>query len=292
MNSLIRHKGWTWGFRTTILLYFVVLIVLPILGVYYNSFSLGIGSFVESIMDPIAWKSVILTLKLAVIATLINVLLGTMIAWVLIRYKFPGKALLNSLVDLPFALPTAVGGLMILLLLGPGSLIGGLAESLGFEIVFHQPAIVIAMVFVTFPFVIRAVQPLLEELDASEEEAAYTMGAKPSRVFLQVILPSMTPGMIGGGMLAFSRALAEFGAVVLVAGNIPGRTLVSSVFIFGEVESDNPVGAAAVSIILLTLSFLILWLISLLQMRGEDHEKTLDYTDVSRILPADCRATG
>lgn len=268
MNSLMRHRGWIWGFRTTILLYFVVLIVLPILGVYYNSFSLGFGAFTESISDPIAWKSVLLTLKLAVIATLINVLLGTMIAWVLIRYKFPGKALLNSLVDLPFALPTAVGGLMILLLLGPGSLIGGLAESLGLEIVFHQPAIVIAMVFVTFPFVIRAVQPLLEELDASEEEAAYTMGAKPSRVFLQVILPSMLPGMIGGGMLAFSRALAEFGAVVLVAGNIPGRTLVSSVFIFGEVESDNPVGAAAVSIILLTLSFLILWLISVLQMRG------------------------
>jgi sulfate transport system permease protein len=157
---------------------------------------------------------------------------------------------------------------MILLLLGPGSLIGGFAEALGLEIVFHQPAIVIAMVFVTFPFVIRAVQPLLEELDASEEEAAYTMGAKRSRVFLQVILPSMAPGMIGGGMLAFSRALAEFGAVVLVAGNIPGRTLVSSVFIFGEVESDNPVGAASVSIILLTLSFLILWLISVLQMRG------------------------
>lgn len=268
MNSLIRHKGWTWGFRSTVVLYFVILIVLPILGVYYNSFSSGLGSFTESVSDPIAWKSVLLTLKLAVIAALTNVLLGTMIAWVLIRYKFRGRALLNSLVDLPFALPTAVGGLMILLLLGPGSLIGGLAESLGFTIVFHQPAIVIAMVFVTFPFVIRAVQPLLEELDASEEEAAYTMGAKPSRVFFQVILPSMAHGMIGGGMLAFSRALAEFGAVVLVAGNIPGRTLVSSVFIFGEVESDNPAGAAAVSIILLTLSFLILWLISLMQMRG------------------------
>ncbi|MNP47177.1 Sulfate transport system permease protein CysW [compost metagenome] len=157
---------------------------------------------------------------------------------------------------------------MILLLLGPGSLIGKAAEALGFEIVFHQPAIVIAMVFVTFPFVIRAVQPLLEELDPSEEEAAYTMGAKGARVFWQVILPSMAPGMISGGMLAFSRALAEFGAVVLVAGNIPGRTLVSSVFIFGEVESDNPVSAAAVSVILLTLSFLILWLINMLQMRG------------------------
>ncbi|WP_339317031.1 sulfate ABC transporter permease subunit CysT [Paenibacillus sp. FSL R10-2734] len=268
MNSLLRHKGWTWGFRTTILLYFVVLIVLPILGVYYNSFTLGFGNFVESISDPIAWKSVLLTLKLAIIATLINVLLGTMIAWVLIRYQFIGKALLNSLVDLPFALPTAVGGLMILLLLGPGSLIGKAAEALGFEIVFHQPAIVIAMVFVTFPFVIRAVQPLLEELDPSEEEAAYTMGAKGARVFWHVILPSMAPGMISGGMLAFSRALAEFGAVVLVAGNIPGRTLVSSVFIFGEVESDNPVSAAAVSVILLTLSFLILWLINMLQMRG------------------------
>ncbi|WP_042198353.1 sulfate ABC transporter permease subunit CysT [Paenibacillus camerounensis] len=268
MNSLLRHKGWTWGFRTTILLYFVVLIVLPILGVYYNSFSLGFSTFIEAVSDPIAWKSVLLTLKLAVIATVINVLLGTMIAWVLIRYRFPGKALLNSLVDLPFALPTAVGGLMILLLLGPGSLIGRLAERLGFEIVFHQPAIVIAMIFVTFPFVIRAVQPLLEELDPSEEEAAYTMGARSSRVFRRVILPSMAPGMISGGMLAFSRALAEFGAVVLVAGNIPGRTLVSSVFIFGEVESDNPVGAAAVSVILLTLSFLILWLINLLQMRG------------------------
>ena len=268
MNTLLRHKGWTWGFRTTILLYFVVLIVLPILGVYYNSFSLGFHSFVESVSDPIAWKSVLLTLKLAVIATVINVFLGTMIAWVLIRYKFPGKSILNSLVDLPFALPTAVGGLMILLLLGPGSFIGKAAEALGFSIVFHQPAIVIAMIFVTFPFVIRAVQPLLEELDPSEEEAAYTMGAKGSRVFRQVILPSMLPGMISGGMLAFSRALAEFGAVVLVAGNIPGRTLVSSVFIFGEVESDNPVGAASVSIILLTLSFLILWLINMVQMRG------------------------
>lgn len=268
MNTLLRHKGWTWGFRSTVLLYFTVLIVLPILGVYYNSFTDGLGSFVHAVSDPIAWKSVLLTLKLAVISTLINVVLGTMVAWVLIRYKFPGRPLLNSMVDLPFALPTAVGGLMILLLLGPGSLIGGLFESIGIEIVFHQPAIVIAMVFVTFPFVIRAVQPLLEELDASEEEAAYTMGSSRFRVFRQVILPSMAPGMIGGGMLAFSRALAEFGAVVLVAGNIPGRTLVSSVFIYGEVESDNPAGAAAVSIILLTLSFVILWLINLVQMRG------------------------
>jgi len=219
-------------------------------------------------MDPIAWKAVLLTIRLAVIATLINVVLGTMIAWVLTRYRFVGRSFLNSLVDLPFALPTAVGGLMIMLLLGPVSAIGKLAESMGFEIVFHQPAIVIAMTFVTFPFVIRAVQPLLEEIDPSEEEASYTMGASKARTFMQVILPSMAPGMISGGMLAFSRGLAEFGAVVLVAGNIPGRTLTASVFIYGEIESDNPTGAAAVSVLLLTLSFLILWLINLVQMRG------------------------
>lgn len=222
----------------------------------------------DSIKDPIAWKAVLLTLQMAAMATIINVMIGTMIAWVLSRYRFKGRSLLNSLVDLPFALPTAVGGLMILLLLGPGSLVGRLAEALGFEIVFHQPAIVIAMVFVTFPFVIRAVQPLLEEIDSSEEEASYTLGASRSWTFRKVILPSMLPGMVSGGMLAFSRALAEFGAVVLVAGNIPGRTLVASVFVYGEVESDNPVGAAAVSVILLTLSFFILWGINIVQTRG------------------------
>lgn len=268
MNStLLRHKGWTWGFRSTVLLYFLLLIVLPIAGVYVNSFSEGWSAFVQNISDPIAWKAVLLTLKLALIATLINVLIGTMSAWVLVRYDFAGKSLLNSIVDLPFALPTAVGGLMILVLLGPNSWMGKLADTLGFQFVFHQPAIIIAMVFVTFPFVIRAIQPLLEEIDHSAEEAAYTLGASKRDTFFRVILPSMTPGIVSGAMLAFSRALAEFGAVVLVAGNIPGRTLTASVYIFGEVESDNEAGAAAVSVILLTLSFLILWLINAVQTR-------------------------
>ncbi|WP_322903094.1 sulfate ABC transporter permease subunit CysT [Paenibacillus campi] len=269
-NTWIRHKGWTWGFRTTVLLYFLILIVLPIAGVYVNSLSDGWTAFVQNIADPIAWKAVLLTLQLALVATLINVAIGTMSAWVLVRYDFPGKSLLNSIVDLPFALPTAVGGLMILVLLGPHSVVGRLASSLGIDLVFHQPAIVVAMVFVTFPFVIRAIQPLLEELDTSAEEASYTLGASRALTFWRVILPAMLPGILSGAMLAFSRALAEFGAVVLVAGNIPGRTLTASVYIFGEVESDNEAGAAAVSILLLTLSFLILWLINLVQTRRAD----------------------
>lgn len=251
------------------MLYFVLLIVLPIIGIYTQSFKLGWTPFWESISDPLAWKAVLLTLKLAIIATVINIFLGTMIGWVLIRYRFPGRRLLNSLVDLPFALPTAVGGLMILLLLGPNSLVGSLASGMGFDIVFHEPAIVVAMVFVTFPFVIRAVQPLLEEMDKSEEEAAYTLGASKSHTFFKVIFPSMLPGISSGAMLAFSRALAEFGAVVLVAGNIPGKTLIASVYIFGEIESDNPQGAAAVSVMLLTLSFLILWAVNLVQTRRD-----------------------
>ncbi|GLX67663.1 sulfate ABC transporter permease subunit CysT [Paenibacillus glycanilyticus] len=267
MNVMFRSKWWSFGFRSAIMLYFIVLIVLPIIGIYSQSVSRGFVPFWESISDPLAWKAVLLTIKLALIATVINVLIGTMSGWVLIRYRFPGRRILNSLVDLPFALPTAVTGLMILLLLGPGSLVGELAEKLGFTIVFHQPAIVIAMVFVTFPFVIRAVQPLLEEIDKSEEEAAYTMGATKFRTFFTVIYPSMLPGVISGAMLAFSRALAEFGAVVLVAGNIPGKTLIAAVYIFGEIESDNAQGAAAVSVMLLTLSFIILWTVNLIQAR-------------------------
>lgn len=176
MSSRLQSSGWSWGFRSAVMLYFVLLIVFPIFGIFGQSLSAGWAAFADNITEPLAWQAVSLTVKLALIATVINVLAGTMSAWVLIRYRFPGRRLLNSLVDLPFALPTAVAGLMILLLLGPRSPVGQWAESLGFTILFHQPAIVIAMVFVTFPFVIRAVQPLLEELDASEEEAAYTLG--------------------------------------------------------------------------------------------------------------------
>ncbi|WP_314003536.1 sulfate ABC transporter permease subunit CysT [uncultured Paenibacillus sp.] len=267
MNAMLRSRWWSFGFRSAIMLYFIVLIVLPILGVYAQSFSLGWTPFRDSVSDPLAWKSVLLTIRLALVATVVNVLIGTMVGWVLIRYRFYGRRILNSLVDLPFALPTAVGGLMILLLLGPGSAVGEAAERLGFQIVFHEPAIVIAMLFVTFPFVIRAVQPLLEEMDKSEEEAAYTLGASKVKTFFQVIFPTILPGILSGAMLAFARALAEFGAVVLVAGNIPGKTLIASVYIFGEVESDNPQGAAAVSIVLLTLSFLILWTVNVIQSR-------------------------
>ncbi len=267
MDVGLRGKAWSFGFRSIVLLYFLCLIVFPVIGIYSEAMSLGWAMFWEAIADPLAWKAVLLTIKLAVIATVINMIIGSIISWSLIRYRFAGRRLLNSLVDLPFALPAAVGGLLILLLLGPNSMVGEWFSKLGIDLLFHEPAIVIAMLFVTFPFVIRAIQPLLEEIDRSEEEAAYTLGASRARTFVQVVFPAMLPGILSGGMLAFSRGLAEFGAVVLVAGNIPGKTLVASVYIFGEIESNHPQGAAAVSVLLVTLSFLILWMLNVIQAR-------------------------
>ncbi|URN92756.1 MAG: sulfate ABC transporter permease subunit CysT [Candidatus Pristimantibacillus lignocellulolyticus] len=265
MNSLFRSRTWSYSFRSIVIIYFIGLIIIPIISIYTQSFSSGLSNFWDNISDPLAWKAVFLTLKLAGIATIINILIGTMIGWVLVRYEFPGKSIINSLIDLPFALPTAVAGFIILLLLGPSSI---MFEWFGLSLVFHEPAIVVAMVFVTFPFVIRGLQPLLEELDKSEEEAAYTLGSSKFRTFFQIIMPTMLPGILSGGMLAFSRGLAEFGAVVLIAGNIPGKTLVASVYIFGEIESNNPQGAAAVSVLLLTISFIILWFINKLSRGG------------------------
>jgi sulfate transport system permease protein len=266
LNSLFRGKTWRYGFRTVVFIYFIGLIIVPIIGIYTQSLSQGIASFIESLSDPLAWKAVLLTVKLAAIATLINIFVGTMIGWVLARYEFFGKSIINSVIDLPFALPTAVAGFILLLLVGPSSIF---YEWFGLDLVFHEPAIVIAMMFVTFPFVIRGLQPLLEEIDKAEEEAAYTLGSSKVRTFFQIIVPTMLPGILSGAMLAFSRAIAEFGAVVLIAGNIPGKTLVASVYIFGEIESNNPHGAAAVSVLLLSISFLILWFIHKLSRGGQ-----------------------
>ena len=259
MRGIVNSRLVQSGVRSVVWGYFLLLVVVPIIGVYVHGMSGGLEHMVKSVTSQMAWSAILLTLKLALIAALFQMLFGTVIAWVLVRYRFPGRRLLNSLVDLPFALPTAVGGLLILMLAGPQSALGGWAKQLGWEIVFQPPAIVIAMIFVTFPFVIRTVQPLLEEIDRSEEEASQTLGASRWTTWRSVVWPAIRPGVLSGTMLAFSRALAEFGAVVLVAGNLPGKTLVASVYIYGQIENHDSQAASAVSIVLLTLSLLILW---------------------------------
>jgi sulfate transport system permease protein len=191
----------------------------------------------------------------------VNVVTGTLIAWVLVRDEFPGKALVNALVDLPFALPTIVAGLVLLALYGPN---GPAPVDIGFT----RAGVALALLFVTLPFVVRSVQPVLMELDREMEEAATSLGARPRTVFVRVVLPNLVPAIAAGAGLAFARALGEFGSVVLISGNIPFKTEVASVFIFGQIESDNRAAAAAVSVALLALSFGLLLFVSAIATRG------------------------
>ena len=195
------------------------------------------------------------------IVAAINALAGTLIAWVLVRDEFRGKKFVNSLIDLPFALPTIVAGLTLLALYGPRS-------PVGIDIAYTRAAVILALLFVTLPFVVRTVQPVLIELDREMEEAAASLGASDFTIFRRIILPNLIPAILAGVALAFARAIGEFGSLVLITGNLPFETEVSSVFIFGQIESDRVVGAAAVSVVLLVISFVVLLGITFLSRWG------------------------
>jgi len=247
--------------RSAAIGYVACLILLPLLAIGYQSVEDGLGRFIEDIQQPQARAALLLTIEAALIATAINGLFGTLSAWVLVRYEFPGRALLNALVDLPFAIPTLVAGLMIAALYGTTTPLGAWLKESGVEVLYNVPGIILAMLFVTMPFTIRALQPLLAEREHDQEEAAYTLGAGPWATFWRVTLPSVLPGLLTGIFLTFVRALGEFGAIVIVAGNIPLKTQVASVYVYGEIESYNPQGATSVSVVVLLVSFLALILL-------------------------------
>lgn len=252
--------------------YVGLMIALPILALSVRAFGDGLGSLWESLKRPDALYSLELTALMALAMVVVNVVMGTLTAWVLIRYRFPGQSLVNTLIDLPFAVPTVVTGLMLVILYGPQSAVGRFLSSNGVEVIYAKPGIVLALLFVTLPFVVRSVQPVLMGLDREMEEAATTLGANRWVVFRKVIVPSILPAVLTGAALSFSRAIGEFGSVVIVAGNIPMRTQVASVFIYGEIESDNPQGALGVSVALLAGSLLVLILLSLLQRVGRSRD--------------------
>ncbi len=247
--------------RATAVGYVVCLILLPLVVLGHQAFLNGVGQFLDDITLPQAWSALVLTIEMALIATALNAVFGTLSAIVLVRYQFPGKWFLNSLVDLPFAIPTLVAGLMIAAIYGPTSFVGAWVERSAITILYEQPGIALAMAFVTMPFTIRALQPVLMELEPEQEEAAYTLGAGPWTTFWKVTVPSVLPGLLTGVFLAFVRALGEFGSIVIVAGNIPMKTQVASVYVYGEIESYNPRGATSVSIAVLIVSFLALLLL-------------------------------
>jgi sulfate/thiosulfate transport system permease protein len=231
-----------------------VIVLIPIAALASKSTEEGLGAFWEAITSPQAFAALKLTLIASLIVAAINVVAGTAIAWVLVRDSFPGKRIVNSVIDLPFALPTVVAGITLLALYGTDS-------PVGISIAFTRAGVVMALLFVTLPFVVRAVQPVLLELDREMEEAAASLGASPLTVFRRVILPNLTPAILGGAALAFARAVGEFGSLVLLSGNLPFKTQVASLFIFSQIESGNSTGAAAVSVTLLAIALVVLLLI-------------------------------
>jgi sulfate/thiosulfate transport system permease protein len=238
-----------------------LIVLIPLSAVVVRSLDDGLASFWEAVTAPQAQAAIRLTLVISAIVAVIDAVMGTLIAWVLVRDEFPGKRLVNAVIDLPFALPTIVAGLVLLALYGPNG-------PIGINVAYTRVALLLALLFITLPFVVRAVQPVLMALERDVEEAAESLGAKPWTIFRRIILPPLRPAMLAGVGLSFGRAVGEFGSVVLISGNLPYKTEVASVLVFGQIESDNTTGAAAVSVLLLAVSFAVLMGISFVARRG------------------------
>ena len=233
------------------MLWLSLIVLIPLAAVVARSTDAGLGAFWDAVTGRQAIAALKLTLMLSIAVAAVNAVAGTLVAWVLVRDRFRGRGVVNALIDLPFALPTIVAGITLLALYGPNS-------PSGVNVVGTRWAIAMALLFVTLPFVVRSVQPVLMELDRDMEEAAVSLGAGSATVFRRIVLPNLLPAIVSGAALGFARAVGEFGSVVLISGNLPFRTEVASVFIFGRIESDAVTSAAAVSVVLLALSLLVL----------------------------------
>ncbi len=245
--------------------YLSVIVLLPLAAIVWRAGQGGWAAFWDAVSSPEAVAALKLSLVVALLVALINAITGTAIAWVLVRDRFHGQGLVNSVIDLPFALPTIVAGLTLLTLYGPHS-------PVGINVAFSRTAILMALLFVTLPFVVRTVQPVLLELDREMEEAAASLGAGSFAVFRRIVFPNLLPAILSGVALAFARAVGEFGAVVLISGNLPFKTEVASVFIFGRIESNDSVAAAAVSVVLLVISLGVLLAIGALRHYTTRHD--------------------
>jgi sulfate/thiosulfate transport system permease protein len=246
-----------WSLRGVALLYLGLLVVLPLSAVVAKGFAHGFSDLASALSQFGAWEAIRLTLIAAAITAVINAVFGTLLAYVLVRIPFRGRGALATIVDLPFAVPTLVAGVMLVALYGPTTPIGGWLADHGIHVIFAQLGILLALLFITLPLVVRTVQPVLLELDPAEEEAARVLGAGRWTTFRRVMLPALRPAIVAGALLAFARALGEFGAVVIVSGNIPGRTLTAHVFIFSLVNQFRYPEAAAVSALLFGISFVL-----------------------------------
>jgi sulfate/thiosulfate transport system permease protein len=247
-------------------LWLSIIVLLPLAALTAKSLDGGLGAFWDSVTSRQAIAALKFTLIVSVLVAAVNAVAGVAIAWTLVRDEFPGRRAVNAVIDLPFALPTIVAGITLLALWGPKS-------PIGVNLAFTQVSVAMALLFVTLPFGVRAVQPVLIELDKEMEEAAASLGASGPRIFRSIVLPNLLPAVLSGAALAFARAVGEFGSIVLISGNKPFDTQVSSVFIFKQIESDNATGAAAVSVVLLAVSLLMLVSLRVIEAWGSRHDR-------------------
>ena len=256
--------GFTLSLGTT-LLYLTLIVLIPVLALVMKGAEIGPSRFWAIISSPRAVAAFQITITAAAIATVFNALYGLLMAWVLVRYEFPGKRILDALMDVPFALPTAVAGLSLTALFSANGWFGPVLDALGIQVVYSIWGIALAMAFTSVPFVVRTVQPVLEDLDPSLEQAAETLGARPWAIFSRVVFPAILPAWLAGCTTAFARSLGEFGAIVFIAGNLPFSTEIAALLAFIRLEEFDYNGAAAIALVLLGFALVLLLVSNLLQ---------------------------
>jgi len=261
-RSVLPGFGWTMGFT---LFYLSAIVLLPLVTVPARAATLGWARFWEVATDPRVVASYRVTLETAFAAACVNALFGLLVAWVLVRYPFPGRRVVDALIDLPFALPTAVAGITLTALYAPNGLLGQPLEKLGIKVAFTPLGITVALVFIGLPFIVRTLEPVIESLDVEIEEAATSLGASRVQVLLRVILPYLYPAWLTGFSLAFARAVGEYGSVVFIAGNIPMVTEITPLLIVTKLQQYDYAGATAVAFVLMAISFVLLLAINALQ---------------------------
>jgi sulfate transport system permease protein len=257
------------GFNLTLgytLLYLGLIVLIPLSALVLKTFAMSWDQFWAAVSSPRVMASYRLTFGASFIAAVVNVVFGMLVAWVLVRYSFPAKRLVDALVDLPFALPTAVAGISLTALLAANGWIGQYLEPLGIKLAFNPSGIVIALVFIGLPFVVRTVQPVLEDTERELEEAAMSLGATRWQTFRRVIFPSIAPALLTGFAMAFARAVGEYGSVIFIAGNVPMVSEITPLIIIGKLEQYDYAGATAVAVVMLVISFILLLVINALQV--------------------------
>jgi sulfate transport system permease protein len=262
----------SWPWRITIG-YLTLMLFLPVAALLLKASTIAPADFWKIATSPIALAAYNVTFVTSLIASLINGVFGTLIAWVLVRYDFPGKRIIDATVDLPFALPTSVAGLTLATVYSKNGWIGSLVEPFGIKIAFTRLGVGMAMLFISLPFVVRTVQPVLKEMEKDTEEAAWSLGATKFQTFTRVILPPLLPAILTGVALGFSRAVGEYGSVVIVASNVPFKDLIAPVLVFQRLEQYDYTGATVIGAILLVFSLIMLLAINFLQAQGRRYDK-------------------